>query len=387
MSNYSEQHNPAANKSFTFANTQKLSPLLETFLTSYDKSTEGNPDWLSSTLQSENPEKSSEEISALSDNIRQSVNIWNENLASLNDYCDEGNSKEEWLAERLKEAGEGEDVSEYNQGLAQAGGALHAYNEQTVNRIGGREVSADEAEETSTAEPPDWEDEDTGSLAAHLAKEANVTNLAGTVLREGWKMAEALPETEGFSGLKKVADAIRTGEDSDVKAAATAALQTGIDRGLVPIIPKDAPISVVSGVACYGVEQAKIMLQYADGDISGTKALEMSGRAAINVIAHPLSEKFSAIGARLGQKAGATLGAMVGSVVPILAPVAATVGGFIGGVVGKVAGSAVGQAIKRGAQKIVDVAKPVLKSAWEGVKSVGRSIVSGIKSIASFFFD
>ena len=29
-------------------------------------------------------------------------------------------------------------------------------------------------------------------------------------------MAEALPETEGFSGLKKVADAIRTGEDSDV---------------------------------------------------------------------------------------------------------------------------------------------------------------------------
>ena len=90
MSNYSEQHNPAANKSFTFANTQKLSPLLETFLTSYDKSTEGNPDWLSSTLQSENPEKSSEEISTLSDNIRQSVNIWNENLASLNEYCDEG---------------------------------------------------------------------------------------------------------------------------------------------------------------------------------------------------------------------------------------------------------------------------------------------------------
>lgn len=56
-------------------NAQNLSPIIETFLTSYDKSTEGNPDWLSSTLQSENPEKSSEEISALSDNIRQSVNM------------------------------------------------------------------------------------------------------------------------------------------------------------------------------------------------------------------------------------------------------------------------------------------------------------------------
>ena len=91
------------NKKLSEDSAQKLSPIFETFLTSYDKSTEGNPDWLSSTLQSENPEKSSEEISALSDNIRQSVNIWNENLASLNDYCDEGNSKEEWLAERLED--------------------------------------------------------------------------------------------------------------------------------------------------------------------------------------------------------------------------------------------------------------------------------------------
>ena len=381
---------PTGNKKLSAESAQKLSPLFETFLTYYDKSTEGNPDWLSSTLQSENPEKSSEEISALSDNIRQSVNIWNENLASLNDYCDEGNSKEEWLAERLQEAGEGEDAAEYNQGLAQAGGTLHAYNEQTINRLAGRELVDDEDSDIIEAEPvesPNWEEEDTSALASHLAKEVNVANLAGTVLREGWKMAEALPESEGFTGLKKVADALRSGEDSDVKAAATAALQTGIDRGLVPIIPKDAPISVVSGVACYGVEQAKIMLQYADGDISGAKALEMSGRTAAAMIAHPLSEKFTAMGCALGRKAGAAIGAAVGSIVPILAPVAATIGGFIGGVVGKVAGSAIGQAIKRGAQKIVDVAKPVLKNAWEGIKSVGSSIISGVKSFLSSIFD
>ena len=71
-------------------NAQKLSPIIETFLTSYDQQSEANPNWLSSTLQRENLEKSPEEISALSENIRQSVNIWNENLASLNEYCDEG---------------------------------------------------------------------------------------------------------------------------------------------------------------------------------------------------------------------------------------------------------------------------------------------------------
>jgi phage-related protein len=142
----------------------------------------------------------------------------------------------------------------------------------------------------------------------------------------------------------------------------------------------------VSGVACYGVEQAKIMLQYAEGDISGQKALELSGRTAIAVIAHPLTKKFEAIGARLGQKAGMAVGAMVSTVLPVLAPVATAVGGFIGGVVGKVAGSAIGQTIRRGAEKIVEVAKPVLKAAWEGVKNVGRSIVSGVKNFFESIF-
>ncbi len=183
-------------KLLSHENAQKLSPLIETFLTSYDSKSETNFDWLSSTLQSENPEKSPEEISALSDNIRQSVGIWDENLASLNDYCDEGNSKEEWLAERLQEAGEDEDAAEYNQGLAQAGGTLHAYNEQVINRLAGRELATDEDSdiiEAEAVESPNWKEEDTSALATHLAKEVNVASLAGTVLREGWKMAETLP--------------------------------------------------------------------------------------------------------------------------------------------------------------------------------------------------
>ena len=82
---------PSSNKHIlSQENAKNISPLLETFLTSYDQQSESNPDWLSSTLQRENLEKSPEEISALSENIRQSVNIWNEDLASLNEYCDEG---------------------------------------------------------------------------------------------------------------------------------------------------------------------------------------------------------------------------------------------------------------------------------------------------------
>jgi ribosomal protein S10 len=42
--------------------------------------------------------------------------------------------------------------------------------------------------------------------------------------------------------------------------------------------------------------------------------------------------------------------------------------------------------IGKSAEKIVETAKPVLKAAWEGVKNVGRSIVSGVKNFFESIF-
>ena len=375
---------------FDLENAKQLHPLLEKFLSSYGEQAQ-DPAWLVNALQNEHPEKTPEEIQNLAQGIRDSVDIWNDNMASLNQACAEGTSKENWLAGRLQEAAAETPVNEYGADLTKLGTALHAANNSAIAEIEGF-PSPNSPSSTATPVPEgsipaeEWTPDQAHSAAAHIGKEVDVHNLAGMVLQNGWKFVDALPEKAGFQGIKQVADALRSGDDHGVKEAATAALQTGIERGYVPLLPKTTPISVVSGVACYGVEQAKIMLQYAEGDISGQKALELSGRTAIAVIAHPLTKKFEAIGARLGQKAGMAVGAMVSTVLPVLAPVATAVGGFIGGVVGKVAGSAIGQTIRKGAEKIVEVAKPVLKAAWEGVKNVGRSIVSGVKNFFESIF-
>lgn len=375
-----------ATAKFSEKEAAQLAPVMERFMTAYGEDTsENGSEWLAKTLQAEHPEKSTEEITALADKIRQSVGIWDENMASLNEACAEGISKEEWLSDRLQDAAAGEPVAEFGNELATAKALLHTANQLNMGEIEGKSASQTQEQDATTSD--EWSNYEAHNVANQLGKEVEVSNLSGMVLRTGWKLAQNLPDNGAFSGIKKVADALQSGNDQEVKTAATAALKSGVEKGLVPLLPKDTSLATISGVACYGVEQAKIMCQFANGDISGRKALEMSGRTAVNLVAHPLTDKFAAMGEAVGAKIGAAAGKIVGSVFPLVAPIASTVGSFVGGVVGKIAGGGIGKAIQKGAQKIVDIAKPVLSAAWEGVKSIGSSIIGGVKSLVSWIFD
>ena len=297
-------------------------------------------------------------------------------MASIHEACAEGKSKEEWLEGKLQESTIGVNVSDYGTYLAEANTELHQANQEAIE--GTREQPSD-FEENGEQE---WDAANTHELALQLGKEVEVSSLASTVLRTGWKMAENIPLGENVQNLKKVGDALRSGEDQGVKEAASAALKAGIEKGYIPFLPKSTPAAIVSGLACAGVEQAKIVMQFADGDISGGQALNLMGRVATvqasNVCGH--------LGEQLGKKAGQALGMMVGSVMPVLMPVGMAVGNFVGGVVGRIGGSTIGKAIGKAVHKIAEVAKPVLKRAWEGVKSVGRSIVNGVKNLFSSIF-
>ena len=93
---------------------------------------------------------------------------------------------------------------------------------QNQETIEGTREQASDFEEDSEQE---WDATNTHELALQLGKEVEVSSLASTVLRTGWKMAENIPLGEGFQNLKKVGDALRSGEDQGVKEAASAALR------------------------------------------------------------------------------------------------------------------------------------------------------------------
>ncbi len=75
----------------------------------------------------------------------------------------------------------------------------------------------------------------------------------------------------------------------------------------------------------------------------------------------------------------------VAAVIPVLAPVGMAVGSFVGATVGRIGDSMIGKAVTKAAKKLAEATKPVLKRAWEGIKSVGGSIMNGIKNLFSIF--
>ena len=75
---------------------------------------------------------------------------------------------------------------------------------------------------------------------------------------------------------------------------------------------------------------------------------------------------------------GAAIGTAVGA---LLGPVGAAVGGFIGGAVGYAAGSKVGETVFKGAKKIAKRGREIVGRAVEGIKNVGSSIMSGLRSL------
>ena len=346
------------------------------FMQAYEESEQDEEStWLDAPLKEELPERSDEEIQTIRKEIHTSVAAWDEDMASLHDACAEGKSKEEWLEGKLQESTIGVNVSDYGTYLAEANTELHQANQEAIE--GTREQPTDFEEDSEQ----EWDATNTHELALQLGKEVEVSSLASTVLRTGWKMAENIPLGEGFQNLKKVGDALRSGDDQGVKEASSAALKAGVEKGYITILPKGTPTEIVTGIACTGVEQAKIMLQFADGDISGGQALNLMGRVATVNAANACSY----YGEKLGKVAGKKIGVLVGALCPALMPVGMAVGSFVGGVVGRVAGSTIGKAVAKAAHKIAEVAKPVLKRAGEGIKSVGRSIVNGVKNLFSIF--
>lgn len=373
-------------KEFGEMDAGNLYNLIKKFVKSYDDQVENEGDkWLNNTLGMEYSDVKEEEIQTMSSKIQQSVDIWEENMASLKEACEQGISKEEWLADKLQEASIGSGVSEYGRDLSVISSLLHASNQRSISEIDGKKFDAG-AEQNLVSDviakdsEDEWNTYKVHALAAQLGKEVDVSNMAGLITGKGREIAESVLDDES-AGIPRIADALQNGNDRDLKIAVTAALKKGIESGYVPLMPQNTPLAMVSGVACFGVEQAKSILQYANGEISARKALEDTGRSAIVMVAHPLSKRFEAIGEHLGQKIGQKAGMLLASFIPALTPVAGVVGGFIGVAVGRMAGSLIGKAIHTGIEKLVSVAVPVMKKAWEGIKSVGKTIVDGIKSV------
>jgi Phage-related protein len=239
---------------------------------------------------------------------------------------------------------------------------------KTLTKQQAKELQLD-AQQKNSIPSNDWNNYNTLDLAKHIGKNAGLAGVQAAVITTGFDLAAKVISGEKIDADETIEIALTTGADAGIKAATAGAIKVGAEKGIISVLPKGTPISVIANIACLGIENVKILGKVATGELTMTQALDQMGRTSTSMI----------YGMGWGAN-GAVLGAAALSWIPIVGPI---VGGLVGGMVGYMAGSKVGNAIYSGLKTVGSVAKSVAKSAWNGVKSVGRAISSGVKSIGN----
>lgn len=211
-----------------------------------------------------------------------------------------------------------------------------------------------------------WNEYSTKDLARGIGKQAGYAALQGAAIGVGFDLAKKVWDGEEIKGEEVVETALKSGADAGVKAATAGAIKVGAEKGIISVIKKGTSSSVISNIAFVAVENVKIMGKVATGELTVSEGMEKMGQTTVAATAGL---------AAMGK--GAAIGTAVGA---LLGPVGAAVGGFIGGAVGYAAGSKVGEAVFNGAKKIAKRGREIVGRAVEGIKNVGSSIMSGLRS-------
>lgn len=226
-----------------------------------------------------------------------------------------------------------------------------------------------------------WNDYKTKDIAVGIGKQVANGAVLGAAIGAGTEVIEKLCKGEKIEGKEVAKKAIAGGADFGVKAAITGAVKTGAEKGIIKCIPKGISSNAIANVVFVGVENAKILYQYGNGDITGRQAINKMEETTVSAAGGMIAMGYGASG---GAKIGGVIGTFFGG---IGAPVGAAIGGFIGGTLAYMAGSAVGKAVVAARRKITSVAKTVVTKAYETAKSAVKTVVSGIASVGRKIVD
>lgn len=210
-----------------------------------------------------------------------------------------------------------------------------------------------------------WNEYRTKDIAVGIAKNAGNAFIQGMAIGTGFDIAQKLFCGEEIDGEEVIENALTTGTDSGIKAAAAGAIKVGAEKGIIPAILKET--SVAGSVAMVAVENVKVIGKMMSGELTGKEGIDKMEQVTVATVAG-LSASVP----------GATLGTAVGAV---LGPVGSAVGGFVGGTVSYLAGSKIGETITKGVQKVRDIVVEGVKAIGTGIAAVGSAIWGGIKSL------
>jgi len=232
-------------------------------------------------------------------------------------------------------------------------------------------------QEEQVAKQYEWNDVNSKAIARNIAQKAGAAAMLAVAFqgarvlgRRIWNTLTGQPNNSIEEDAAEFAEcALRSGATAGLTVAVAGGMVVVCKNGWLGEVLKRTPAGHIANAVCIGIENVKVLAEFASGKISGKEAVERAGDATCSLIGSMA----------LGVK-GASVGGSIGSV---LGPIGAVVGGIAGGLVGSIAGSTVGHAVWEGgkaiAKTVANTVRSLASSVLEGVKSVG-SVVSSIFS-------
>jgi len=220
----------------------------------------------------------------------------------------------------------------------------------------------------------EWNDVNSKAIARNIGQKAGVSAMlavgfqgARVLGRRIWNTVTGQTNSSIEEDAADFAEsALRSGATTGLTVAVTGGMVVVCKSGWLGAVLKRTPAGQIANAVCVGIENVKVLADFASGKISGEEAVERAGDATCSLIGS----------LALGVK-GASLCASIGSV---FGPPGTFIGGIAGGLVGGIAGSTVGRAVWEGgkaiAKTVANTVRSAASSVWAGAKSMGSFINS-----------
>ena len=236
-------------------------------------------------------------------------------------------------------------------------------------------------------------DVNTISISKQIGKQAMLNGTMGSILAMGTNIGINVIQGKEVEAEEVIEIGIKTGASMGMATAVAGGIRVAVEKKVIPaVFSRMLTNNTIGAIATASMDIIGTAFKLGSGEISLGEAVKDVGSS--------ISAGYGAIiSSGIGISGGMALAGMIGlgtigTVGTILTGGLALIGGAVCGVVGSKVGGAIANgigavagAIVDGAVGIVKVGKEVIKSVasgiWNGVKTVGSAVVSGLSSVAS----
>lgn len=211
---------------------------------------------------------------------------------------------------------------------------------------------------------------DSGTLIKSIANNAVASGVLSSGMLDGLEKVVGKKVINDFGGRELLEQALLSGNTEGIKVAASGALATCVNKGLVKALPANTPGIVVSGLASAGIENIKVLSQVASGKMTMPEALNRMGDMN-------LAMAYEFVWGKYAKK----VAALALNYIPVVGPIVST---LVSAGTLPLVGEKVRSLVFQGLKKFVPVVKTVARKAYNTVKSVCSKVKNFVCNFLSW---